>query len=334
MKYFRRPQTAFVNDDANLSQKPQSQWTLASTTTTTTTTTASEEAPPQPATNGNGVASLPADSSTEKEEEDKDATNDHDVEEITQSLETRLQLEVKHHPESVLLCGYFEEHVLEDNNHQKILTLSTYLPGVAAPELRVYYGQGVLKIAGARALYQVVQRFERSFAVEEGLVDASHFQAALEAGMLLIRVPLWDTPKPPLTIAVVEASPMVLFRHQSNKVVLDDIDVPGVALKDLTVEYDNGMIRLLWNRMEPMMVEDNPMEDDTTGDPLANAAPSSNTIQLQQVRYQRDIPVSTFCMDTTRIKAYLDCHSKPTNVLVITAPLVQKKMMPIQVQTR
>ena len=354
MKYFRRPQTAFVNDDANLSQKPQSQWTLANTTTSSSSSSSSsatETIKEAPSTQANGNDRTSADTPSRNGEpntkKEKDGTNGHstttpttlteDVEEITQSLETRFKLNVQHHPESVLLCGYFEEQIHTTDN-QTILTLSTYLPGVSVQELRVYYGQGVLKIAGARALYQVVQRFERSFAVEERLVDTTQFRAALADGMLLIRVPLLQPPRPPLSIRVIEASPMTLFRHYNNNnmLVLDDIDVPGVALQDLTVEYDNGMIRLVWNRMEPVLEDDSHRtveQDSTKGDPLASNN-NNNNIRLQQVRYQRDIPISTFGIDTSQLKAYLDCHSKPTNVLVITAPLVKKKMMPIQVQTR
>lgn len=260
---------------------------------------------------------------TDGHDQDNDDEQDDDAE-LAQSLERRLQLEIKHHPESVLLCGYFHEEVMDD-----CLTLSTYLPGVEARELRVYYGEGVLKIAGARALYNLVQRFERSFALDDQLVDTPQIAAILHDGMLLVRVPLVSMPPPPRKIAVVAATPMLMFKDRRDLFCID-IDVPGVKRKDLNVYYSNGLLRLVWEQMEPISNNNN-NANATTG----TSGTSLNTMSsMKQMRFEREIPINTLQIDTEKMVAYLDRHTKKTGILTIIAPLKFKRSArPIQVQT-
>lgn len=258
MIYFRRPQTPFVQEEG--SQKPQSEWKIVGDGTAKGN---SNNLP----VNGLELGEGPLHDTTEEASEQimEDA-------ELATSLDKRLQLEIKNHPESVLLCGYFHEEIVED-----YLTLSTYLPGVHAREIRVYYGECVLKIAGARALYHLVQRFERSFALDDRLVNTQDIQAILQEGMLLIRVPLLPMPPPPVNIPIVYATPMIHFLNRNEHFCLD-IDVPGVQLKDLTLEYNNGTLRLLWDRLDLKTM----------------------------MRFERLIPINTLQIDTTQIHAHLD----------------------------
>ncbi|CAB9511714.1 expressed unknown protein [Seminavis robusta] len=368
MIYFRRPQTAFVQDEG--SQKPYSQWQLVADgndpqqqdnashndvmdgsngshhglgggsghhdqqeyhgdlveppkrkslqerddimegeNATTNTTTSNNTDPLQPDAS---TASIAASSNDDSIDED-----------LATSLERRLQLEVKHHPESVLLCGYFHEEIVDD-----CLALSTYLPGVHSRELRVYYGECVLKVAGARALYNLVQRFERSFALDERLVNTNDIRAVLHEGMLMIRVPLVSTPPPPIAIKVVEATPLINFLNREELFCLD-IDVPGVKRKDLTVEYHNGILRLLWERLEPALKSTNVNKENNSATPSLDK-PNQKTM----MRFERVIPINTLQMDTNKFTAYLDHITKPTGVLTIVAPLKYKRSTrPIQVQT-
>ena len=338
MKYFRRPQTAFVNDD-ELSQKPQSQWQLVGDEGEDSS---GKEGQQQQQEHENGNNSNSNSNSKRGDnnynnynDDSNDDDNGDEVEKLTQSLETSLEVsaEVKHHPESVLLCGYFREEL---HTKEQMLTLSTYLPGVSVQELRVYYGHhGVLKIAGARALYHCVQRFERSFALDERLLDVSQLKAILHSsGMLFISVPLHHTPAPPVHIPVTEASPMLIFRRAATKMcfVVKDVDLPGVALKELTVQYSNGVIRLIWERMEAVV----PHTKADEASQSSGSGSSNSAAKWQQRRYQRDIFINALHIDTTKLKGYLDGHSKSTPVLAIMAPYMPSQktnMMPIQVQT-
>jgi HSP20 family molecular chaperone IbpA len=322
MLYFRRPQTPFVQKEG--SQKPQSQWKIVADGTVM-----DDDADDEPKANGNSLGlggdsghavaedlvekdPEPGVSATRESSEPEglssctsdSADDDSDIE-LATSLDKRLQLEIKDHPESVLLCGYFHEEVVDD-----FLTLSTYLPGVHPREIRVYYGECVLKIAGARALYNLVQRFERSFALDDRLVNTQDIQAILQEGMLLIRVPLLPTPPPPVKISVVYATPMIHFMNRSDLFCLD-IDVPGVQLKDLTIEYNNGTLRLIWERLEPAVGQNH----------------------KTMMRFERIIPINTLQIDTTQINAYLNHPTKFTGVLTIVAPYKFKRTTrPIEVR--
>jgi HSP20 family molecular chaperone IbpA len=313
MIYFRRPQTPFVQEEG--SQKPQSQWKIVADGHVHGV----DNSDMKPETNGNSSHGLgdgsghavedelvekdPAAASSKEGDDTSESTTEivlvDDDTELATSLDKRLQLEIKHHPESVLLCGYFKEERVDN-----YLTLSTYLPGVHARELRVYYGEGVLKIAGARALYHLVQRFERSFAIDDRLVNTQELQAILKDGMLLIRVPLVTTPPGPLKIEVLQATPLSWINR--SELFCLEIQVPGVQLKDLTLEYRNGTLRLLWERFDG----------------------------LTMMRFERLLPINTLQMDTTQLKAYLDHPSKSTGVLTIVAPYKFKRTTrPIQVYT-
>lgn len=252
---------------------------------------------------------------TTNDDDDDNGDDDNNEEELAHSLERRLQLEIKHHPESVLLCGYFHEEIIDS-----CLSLSTYLPGVHGRELRVYYGEGVLKIAGARALYNLVQRFERSFALDEQLVDTDKIAAILHDGMLLVRVPLIPMPPPPRKIKVEEANPIMLFQDRKQMFCLD-IDVPGVQRKDLTIYYSNGLLRLVWERLEPTTA--------TNHAPTGGDTALTVTTALKQMRFEREIPINTINIDTEKLSAYLD-----KRVLTILAPKkIKRSARPIEVQS-
>jgi hypothetical protein len=229
--YFRRPQTPFVQEEG--SQKPQSQWKIV----------ASDK---RPETNGNSSHGLgdgsghaveddlvekdPAASSNKEGEATSDnSTTDNDTE-LATSLDKRLQLEIKHHPESVLLCGYFKEERVDN-----YLTLSTFLPGVHAPELRIstiIWSNTWTVVCHGRSTRQY-----------------SRMQAIFQDGMILIRVPLVIIPPGPLKIEVLQAKLMFHFMNRSELFCLE-IQLPRVQLKDLTLEYHNGTLRLLWERFD------------------------------------------------------------------------------------
>ena len=122
--------------------------------------------------------------------------------------------------------------------------------------------------------------------------------------------------------AMVAATPMILFKDKRDLFCLD-IDVPGVKLNDLTIYYSNGVLRLIWERLDPTV--------DATGGGEGSLNTSSH---LKQMRFEREIPINTLQIDTNKLKAYLDLHSKPTGVLTIVAPMkLKRSMVPIQVRT-
>jgi HSP20 family molecular chaperone IbpA len=94
-----------------------------------------------------------------------------------------------------------QHHYIRETGESVELSLD--VPGVKAQDLKVQVEGGVLSVSGERKTTGRQMKFDRSFAIDINLIDASAVKANLDAGVLTLTVPK-RTKSTPMSIAITE----------------------------------------------------------------------------------------------------------------------------------
>lgn len=124
--------------------------------------------------------------------------------------------------------------------------LTVDLPGVKAENLKIDEHDGTLRISAERKSGdKVVSSFSQSLEFDSKTTDLSNVDAHLSDGVLSVTIPKkkMEAPKP-VNISIMAAEPPTEEEKGEKKAVFLTMDVPGVKLSDIRLEYSNGELQI------------------------------------------------------------------------------------------
>jgi HSP20 family molecular chaperone IbpA len=130
--------------------------------------------------------------------------------------------------------------IIED--HGDYYSMSLDVPGVKSSDVKVEIREGILSIEAQRKSGdKVVAKYAQHFVVNDYL-DESKMKANLSDGVLSLTIPKKEEAKPHAIPVLAEYPPEE--KNEDATEVRMSLDVPGVCIKDVKLQFSDGKILL------------------------------------------------------------------------------------------